>query len=399
MFRENKQSNISENDVSEKYKKMSSYFGILKWISLIIIVIYILVSVSLHGEELSFDSIRYIVRYMKDDPLTLVSDGDVYEFDYESSNKAYILGNDFAVIGKQSIAIYDFSGKVLFSDNCPYDNPVAISYGNELIVYEIGKTELRFYNSYSLVERMNFESPVYDVTIAENGNFLVMTASDGYRSGFRIYNNHKKLLLRCNFGEFSLQTTSISNDGNSAVAVSALITDNNVSSVLNIYEIPAKEPTHTETIEGEYPISAHYLNDNIVLLTDKNIRFYNSNYEIESTISFENKEPLEYRVFKDRIAITYRVSVLSQDTKIEIIDSKGERIRDITLDSSVFDVNIVGDFVHVLRRESIETYSLSDGSIIKKTALDKTYNSINKITEDKFLLMCPNEARIFIFAI
>ena len=103
MFRENKQSNISENDVSEKYKKMSSYFGILKWISLIILVVYILVSVSLHGEDLSFDSIRYIVRYIKDDPLTLVSDGDFFEFDYESSNKVYIVGNDFAVIGKQSI--------------------------------------------------------------------------------------------------------------------------------------------------------------------------------------------------------------------------------------------------------------------------------------------------------
>ena len=104
-------------------------------------------------------------------------------------------------------------------------------------------------------------------------------------------------------------------------------------------------------------------------------------------------------VFKDKIAITYRVSVLSQDTKIEVFDSNGDRARELMLDSSVLDVMIVGDFVHILKRDSIETYSLSDGSIIKKTALDKTYNSINKITEDKFLLMCPDEARIFIFTI
>ena len=91
-----------------------------------------------------------------------------------------------------------------------------------------------------------------------------------------IYNNHKNLILRCNFGEYSLQTTSISPDGNGAVAVSAVAADNTVSSVLNIYHLPEKEPVHTETIVGEYPISAHYLQGSVVLFTDKNIRFFNN---------------------------------------------------------------------------------------------------------------------------
>ncbi len=397
MFRENKQNSVSEDDVSEKYKKMSSRFAVLKWISLIILVTYVLISVSINGDKLSFDSIRYIAKYMKDDPLSLVSDGDTFVFDYESANNAYIIGTDFAIIGKEMVTIYDFSGEILFSDKCPYNNPIAVAHDNELIVYEIGGKELRFYNSYSLTERMSFESPIFDVSVAENGNFLVMTASDGYRSGFRIYNKQKSLIFRCNFGEHSLQSTAISEDGNNSVAVSAVIKDNKVSTVLNIYSIPNKEPVHTETIDGEYPVSSYFIGESVVLLTDKKIRFFNNNFESVSSISYDDEEPLQYRICDDKIVITYGVSILSQDTKIKIFNSEGKNLRELIVGCSVSDIDIVGDFVHVLCGESIETYSLEDGSLIKKTELDKIYNSSQKITEDKFLLMRPDGVRLFIF--
>lgn len=399
IFRDNKKKEYTESDVSEKYRKLSTRCAVLKWISLIILVIYVIVSVSLHGDELSFDSIRYVVRYMKDEPISFVSSGDSISFDYDSMNTAYLIGDDFAVVGSDGIIIYDFSGKILFTDKYVYDNPSAVKNGNELIVYNIGGTEVRFYNSYSLIHRLTLDSPVYSVSVADNGNFVLQTASEGYRSGFRVYDKNKDLIFKNNYGELTLQTSDISKNGEYIVTSTFSTSENTISSQIFLYDISKPKAVFEFQFNGEYPIAIKFLEkDNIVLLTDKSVHFFNSNLEKTYSYFYGERNPLLYKVSENNVIITYNNSLMSEDTEIEIFSNGGESSNKFIVDFSVIDLYCNSNVIHLLNSDSVKTYSAADWDLISTHNLSKTFSSMTKIDDNKFLLSRSDKVEIFIYS-
>ena len=395
IFREKKKSNTEEN-ISDRYSKLALRCSILKWISLITLVAFVLVSVWLHGDDLSFESIRYIVRYVKDDPITLIGDGDSFCFDYDSSNKVYLLGNDFAIVGKNNISIYDFSGKQLFSENISMSSPVAQTYGNELIVYEIGGKEVRIYGSYSLQERITFETPVYGVSVADNGYFLVLTSSNGYKSGYRVYKDKKNLYVIKNLADITLQSAEISKDGNNIVTASVKTVDNYIFSVLQLYDNVNKSALFTDEIQGEYPLSVHCLGNYYVLFTDKAYRTYDSSFNLVATHLYGNKKPLKYDISEKNIIVTYEVSSFSQDTIVEVAAPESEKTMTFIVKDTVSDFEMDENRIYCLCNNTIETYSITDGIRMETYNFKNSYQSILKMDNSKFLLLRPDELRIFI---
>ncbi len=397
IFRDSKKKEYTENDISEKYTKFSTRCAVLKWLSLTVLVVYVIMSVSMHGDELSLDSIRYIVRYMKDSPVSLVSNGDSINFDYDVLNKAYVIGDDFAVVGKNNITVYDFSGKILFTDNFIYENPMAVSNGNELIVYNIGGKEIRFYNSFSLTERLTFDSPIYNVSVSKEGNYLFQTASEGYRTGFQVYDKNKSLIFKNNFGELTLQTSSISFDGKNIATASFSTTENKISSLLYLYDITKNKPIHEFKIIGEYPVSVQFVDeDSIVLFTDKSVRFFNIDLENTFSYLYGDRMPLSFKVTEGNVVLTYNNSLLSENTEIEIFRNNGAEKNIFSVNTTVIDLYCGKDFLHILQSDCVKTYSLDENNLISEHPISNSYFGIVKINDEKYLLSRSDKIEIFI---
>lgn len=397
IFRDKKKKEKAESDASEKYRILSTRFAVLKWISLTALVIYVIVSVSLHGDELSFDSIRYIVRSMKDDPSSLVSNGDVIAFDYDSKNKAYTIGDDFAIVGIDGVTIYDYSGKILFSDNYSYDSPAAATNGFELMVYNIGGKEVRFYNSYSLVHRMTLDAPIYNISVSESGNYLFQTSSEGYRSGFRVYDKNKDLIFKNNYGELTLQSSDVSPNGNFAVSVAFSTADNQITSSVFMYDISKPKSIYDVQIKGEYPISVDFVGeDSIALFTDKSVKFFNSKLELKNSYFYGDRAPLKFDVSDNRVVIIYSSSLLNEKNEIEIISNNGEQVTNITVDSFVNDVCFADNTFYVLKNGTVELYDIDSKNVISSYQFSDTYSEMLKVSQGKFLLSRADKVEMFI---
>jgi hypothetical protein len=101
-------------------------------------------------------------------------------------------------------------------------------------------------------------------------------------------------------------------------------------------------------------------------------------------------------VTNKNIVVTYGVSSLSQDTIVEIASVYDEHIKTFTVQSSVFDFEANGDLLYCLCNDSMQVYSLTEGNRVKSVDFDKNYHSIIEIENKKFILMRPDEARIFL---
>ncbi len=396
IFRDNKKRDFSENDISEHYMKLSVRCAVLKWLSLTILAVFVIFSVKNHGDELSFDSIRYIVKYMKDEPSSLVSNGDSISYDYDSQNKVYLIGDDFAVVGSQGIKIFEFSGKVLFSDNFNYKSPAVVPFGNQLIVYDIGGKEIRFYNSFSETYRLTLESSVYNVSVSNSDCFLVQTSTEGYRSGFQIYTKNFKPFFKANYGEFTLQSSSLSPDGKYAVSA-CFSTTGNVVSHLKIYGTDVDTVLAECDISGEYPIRTEFVdNENFLLVTDKCIRKYNVSLENSFSSYYLNNSPRQYKISDGKIIVTYGTSLLNESTRIEIIDLNGEKsVFDLPCTSR--DVVIDGEYIHLLCNGEIKTYSLNDFKLIHVSPISKSFSHIVSVERGKYLISSSDSVELFVF--
>ncbi len=395
IFRDNKKRDFSENDISEHYMKLSVRCAVLKWLSLTILAVFVIFSVKNHGDELSFDSIRYIVKYMKDEPSSLISSGDSISYDYDSKNEIYLIGDDFAVVGSDGIRIFEFSGKVLFSDDFNYKSPVAVPFGNQLIVYDIGGKEVRFYNSFSETYRLTLESTVYNVSVSDKETFMVQTSSEGYRSGFQIYTKNFQPFFKTNYGELTLQSSSLSPDGKYAVSA-CFSTTGNIVSYLKVYCTDIDTIFAECEITGEYPVGVEFIdNENFLVFTDKGVRKYNVSLENSFSHYYWNDSPRQYKINNGKIIITYGTSLLNESTRIEIIDLNGEKSA-FEIPCTARDILIDGDFIHVLCNGEINTYN-SDFELIHSYSISKNFSHMVKIEYGKYLLSSSDSVEMYIF--
>lgn len=398
IFRDHKNKEYTENDISEHYKKMSIRCAALKWISLTILIAFVIISVSKRGDDLSLDNVRYIIRYFNDKPASLVNTGDGVNYDYGAENQAYIIGDDFAIVGKDGITIYDYSGDILFKDSYSYDRPMATTYGTELFVYNVGGKEVRIYNSYTLLQRLTFESPVFKISVSDNGNYLIQTASGGYRSGVQVYDNDKELIFRHNFGELALQTSDISKSGHYIACASFSSLSDNISTSISVFNTSQVEPVGEITITGEYALSIEFIgNDNIALFTNKGIKIYNINLENIFSSSYEGRSPQKFKISDEYIMISFGLSLLEQSGEIDVISHDGEQIHTLNIPYSAMDFELVNGKAYILSGNTIDIYSLGDKKLESTYETEEYYNRLLKIEQNKFMISSSDRAEIFIY--
>ena len=398
IFRNKKNKEYTENDISEHYKKLSSRCAVLKWLSLTALIVFVIVSVSQRGDDLSLDNVRYIIRHFGEKQASLVETGDGVAYDYDDKNQAYVIGDDFAIVGNSGIVIFDYAGDILFKDSFNFDSPSAATYGNELILYNVGGKEVRFYNSYTMLKRLSFDSPVYKVSVSDNGNYLIQTATEGYRSGVQVYDDDKDLIFKHNFGELSLQSSAISKNGQFVACASFSSLSNIVSTSLVVYDISQVEPIGQISFDGEYPISIEFINnDFIVLFTNKGVRGYNLDLNMVFFNHYGNRSPQKYKISDDKIVISYTKSLFEQTTEIEIASKKGEVIQTFNVPYSVVDFELEGDYAHILSGSLVETFSLSKNNILNSHETKSKFFHLIKISNNKFMLSSPERAELFIY--
>ena len=192
-----------------------SYWKRILSIALVIVAVALLLS-----GNLTYNKLYYLAKDIKlaGDYVNSVHDTVTYNAGNSQSFATYREG--LVVASREKLSIYSAGGRELFSVNHTYGNPKLVSSSRYVLLYDVGGKQFALYNSFSEVNGAKLEYSIYGASLANTGDFALITGSEKYSSVVRVYKQNGDK-YDYNFRDGYVTSISLSEDGTRlAVALS-----------------------------------------------------------------------------------------------------------------------------------------------------------------------------------
>ena len=262
-------------EYNDYYLTVSMRFRTAKIICVFALCIFILSSMLIFGESLTYENARYIVRDLgqilsedSDEPAPQINvdiDGDT---DYT------VFRGSIVVCGVSGVEIFSPSGTLKLSDNTSFISPTAAASDKYCVVYSLGSYNLSVYNAVARVYDMKFDYPIYDVAVSDDGHIAIMTQNSEYKcvvylydSDFRQIATYNKVLYPC--------AVAFSADSKDLYIATFGTAEGKYSTKLEGYTLDSEVPICSVTVAGAMPYDVSPTSDKTVaLLTADSLVYY-----------------------------------------------------------------------------------------------------------------------------
>lgn len=184
-------------DVSVRFHRTwAERFRRAKWFVLLFLFIFVLLMLLFCKGSINYETFLFLLRDLDAEYHADTDEGGIgVYYDADTQMTCQLFKDHLIVIDTRQVSLYGLSGYRVYSYNHHYKNPaVAVSDGY-FIVYDLGGYGFSFYNAVGLLhENDDYDFPILDVTVADNGTFGVLTKNQTYRSTVQLYDSSCKLL-------------------------------------------------------------------------------------------------------------------------------------------------------------------------------------------------------------
>ena len=381
---------MSEGKDTNNYTSTSSRIKKIRYVIAALFIIFIIFAVFSYREDLPIENFRYLMKYVDVRPVTFGSGENAQiNFESDSSTVTASFKEDLVVVSKTAVKIYDLSSKEILSSDVTLMRP-ALSVGDKYFaVYDIGSRYVGIYNSFSKLWDSNFEYPVYDVALDEKGNFVVVTASKGYASAIRLYNNSFENIFNWRSADKYAITADIFNDSDSFMAVGTLRSNTmgDMVSSLVILSSTAEKPIATLDFESEMTVKVSFNKDgHIAYLTDKALRFFDRKGKLLGETFFNSKSLRKFEVGGEYTVLVLNEALVGRNHKILIFDGDGNTYMDKTKSAEITDISLSDSFVFLLGVEDVVVVDI-EAKKTKTYPAERSYRTVELFDEENVYLI------------
>lgn len=392
-FNEKRKRSEQTPTVNAHYTKLARKSAFIRYLCLVLVVLFAVYSLSFHSNEITIENFRYMLKFINlgDDAATPL--GTSLAFDGSSGNRGLIYKGDLAILNENGLSVTGWDGEIILKETFSLDHPKIDQNETNLFCYDLGGKELKIFNSYSLLNEISFDYPITGFASSKSGSFAVISSAKGYRSAIFIYDKQFLPIYTSYFGDKYAYFADISDDGKEFLAASQYSEGGNLVTKLSKFRIDQDGALFEEKFIGEIPLGIYYTENGYCLITDIGMRNYDNENNIVSKVLFENKKLLSAARLKNRALITYATEGLSGGTEIVIYHNDGSMEFSKKFDRSVSDVAICGDILYSLMPGELSVCDMVNGG-------DETFEiltSYSNLVEDgeRVILFSENHAEYF----
>lgn len=277
------------------------------------------------------------------------------------------------VLTSNTVEYVDTFGNVMNSNDHSFSNPVAVTAGKNLILYDLGGNSLRLEKNSAKGRQLDLPAPVSCADITVRGTYAyVLNADAGYQSHLFIYSDKGKLLFEWESADYVI-AVALSPNGKYA-AVSLLSVDN-AQTVCKVvfFSFSKDEPLFTASYEGETVYDMEFVSSNkIAVFTEKGAYLVNNSGEQQTLGEYSANELNHSDIFKSGMGASALGLYGNNSNALVRFYTKGfGGIFEHTFNESVNAVNASESYVAVVLGNEIRMYSAADhetGKVILKDA-------------------------------
>ncbi len=381
--------------VEKHYLKLASRTALLRYILLIFLIVFAVYSFSFHGDDITMENFRYMLKFINLGDEAETPEGSVLTFDASDGNRGMIFKGDLCVLNESGVTVTGWDGDVLVKGSFGYDHPKMTQNGINLFCYDLGGSELSVFNSYSQVFGQKYDYPIYGVAASKSGSYAVISSEKGYRSAVFVYDQHFRETFKHAFGKRYSDFVAINDSGDEILVLSHYSQNGHLCSALSVFDCrsDSEEPRIQQDFVGELPLGVYYTNQGFAVLTGNALRFFDKDGNQTGIVDLTQKKLLSAYVEPSGAALTFGMEGLSGGNELCIYGLDGGQRAAYRFDSTLSDVMVTEECVWTISPGEL-TKCLLDGSGGKVYEVQTSFNRL--LSDDgKLILFSENEAHYF----
>lgn len=386
IFKDKKKQKKQQTPTAEVYyTRLANRAKIGMFAVIIALIAFCLLSYSFYPEELTVENFRYLLKFISFEQNEDVEVGSVISFDTDPTNKYAIVRGDIAVLSKSQLAVYDTAGQILQRVSLKNDNPMLLTAGKNMIIYDLGGKTLNVYNSFSPVYTENFGYPVLGVSTADNGSYAVLSGAKNYRSAVYVYDANYRLVFSHYFPTEYSTALALDNSGKKVLVLSHISENGDYLGSAALFNTGTEEPLANFKYVGELPLSCHFTSDDgYMVLTDAYLRTYSADNTLNKEI------PLPYGLMnctygEDYAFMIFDSAGLSENKTITVYDGNGNMLLEESVTVAPDDVLINDGRMYILSRGNLTVHDLVNGGKLFDIQTDN--DAVDMIISENRLLV------------
>ncbi|MBR5309187.1 MAG: hypothetical protein IKU43_10465 [Clostridia bacterium] len=382
----------NRNADAEYYRKSATVLHTVRYAVLLALVLLIVIGFTSFKKELTYDNLRYIMRYANFNISHGYSDTNSLTYSADEGSLYGYLKGDLAMLSSKGFRTYDFSGSSLIYEKLSFVNPTMKTAGKYALCFDVAGTSLELYNSYTNIESKQFDYGIKDAAVRSDGSYAVATAAKHIRSKVSVFEDD---------GEFSYETrdkeivaVSLPENTDKVNFVALTVDNGDFRFLLMSYNTRNEKPVVEKEFVGEFPLKLFSTEDMMCVLTDRSLHFVD--YEGNTVKRFDHASDNLSGFYSSGnfVALTYTRSVSDVST-LRIFRTDGTEIKTEELYDNILSFCAYKDTVYALEKGSlhvVETAPESEADAENARRLievDGVYTDVFASAEDEYILVSP----------
>lgn len=339
------------DDISEPYKYyegVASAFRYAKFIAIFIAVLFFVVMLSFFKDDISVENFQYVLKYISTDESSLITTNKIH-YPTSDSKALTLYKGDFVSSGANGIALYDTNGSMVLEIDETFSNPV-FSTGKYGLCYDLSGNKYVIFNTFAALHSDTTDYPIAEAVMSDSGDFAILTKSREYKTVIEIYDADYQLIGKVNKNSYTFDI-----DIKNGYIAYATVNSADSRYLTNIYSLKLKtdDEVCVSTLYDEFPLDIKYSENGMIVVTDKSIRFYDSDFSQVAAYMFAAQTPAGLYLSDEYALLYFSKNMIGSENEVKIYDSNGVLMYSEMLSGKINSLDILDNYAIVHTNNSI----------------------------------------------
>ncbi len=378
------------------YHKALFALRITRYLVAVIFIVFILCCIFFFRSDITLENIQYLMKYADFYENTDIPDSAEIYISADNDSQVFALRDNLTVVSRSGVGLYEFSGHKLFNYPLSYSNPGVAHDDRNILIYDITGNELSIFNSFSRVYTQKYPYSVKAGCINENG-FAIITNEKTYRSVVIVYNSKFEEICKVKSATRYVTNVDLAQDGSKIVTTAVTSKNGSYNTLVNVTDVRTGKILYSVEIPEELGLQTGFSNDgnNIYVITDSMLRFYNHNLKETSSFKYNQTKTEKYFVENEKIVLAESNNLSGSSMTLIGFDFSGKQIFNINTEEKITSVSCGKEKLYALSNRNLYAYAFkADGSLefLTKIPSDGDSKAVICDKEDRFIITSTKKA-------
>jgi hypothetical protein len=299
-----------------------------------------------------------------------------------------IIDNTAMILGSSEFISVSPSSKIIFRTGHSFSCPLMKKSRCRALISDCGGNDFKIVSRSKVYKTGKTENNIISSSISEIENYCFLTDSDGYCCEMVVFGLHddKKKYRYC-FSQLHAVDIAINESGKNVAVCGFYASDNEIKSVVQIFDIESKEPKFTYESKDNILISLCYFSNNeIVAIGDRLAIFVDSHNKIKE-FNYDSKQFCLASIDKDfGLILSLSATFDERNQQVFVLKKNGKLVSRINTEKRIKSLFFAKKRIMCLSENQVSVFDVSGNLRWKKRVPVTTKKSLLISNSKAFLL-------------